>query len=228
MYLLKYLFIFFILTVIIACKKEKPPATASCVTSGSIPQEILNAGFENWDTTNNVPQNWSTTNGEINQSTDRYSGSYAAVIWTWYNRLSELLVNGKLPPFTPFTDEIHKAGTPISVKPAYLKGVYKYTDVVSGDFAVAIVLLKKYDTIQNKIDTVGYGIKFLRPINTYTPFQVCITDMQPSVMPDSIVIAFSSSSNFVKPQNDWIYCFGNVGGNAGECSYLYVDALSLK
>lgn len=219
--LFNYLFTLLLLTITNACDKNKPAATPT--TSGSIPQEIINAGFENWDTTNNVPQNWSTKNGEINQSTDRYSGSYAAVIWTWYNRLSELLVNGKLLPF-PFADEIHKAGTPISVKPAYLKGVYKYTDVVSGDSAVAIVLLKKYDTIQNKIDTVGYGIKFLRPINTYTPFQVCITDMQPSVMPDSIVIAFSSSSNFVKPLDDWISCFGN----AGECSYLYVDALSLK
>lgn len=223
MCLLKYFFVFFLLTAIIACKKEKPAPEepASCATSGSIPQEIPNAGFENWDTTN-VLQNWSVRSGNISQSTDSHSGSYAALIWTWYIYVSELLVNGNLPPNTY---EIHKAGTPTSVKPASLRGVYKYTDVAPGDSAVAIVLLKKYDTIQNKIDTIGYGIKLLGPVNTYTSFQICITDMQPSATPDSIVIAFSSSGNFLKSSvNDIKFC----NGGTGYCSYLYIDALSLK
>ena len=84
--LTKYLFIFFLLTAMIACKKEKPAPEkpAPCAASGSISQEISNAGFENWDTTN-IPQNWSTKSVVgINQSTDSYSGNYAAVIWTWY------------------------------------------------------------------------------------------------------------------------------------------------
>lgn len=215
-----YLFTLSLLTAINACDKDKPVPIPT--TSGSISQEILNAGFENWDTTN-VPTSWSVSSGMISQSTDSHSGSYAALIWTWYISISELLVNGNYSP--SFKYEIYKAGTPSSVKPASLHGVYKYTDVAPGDSAVAIVLLKKYNSMQSKIDTIGYGIKLLGPVNTYTTFQVDIVDMQPSVTPDSIVIAFSSSGNFLKSSPvDIKFC----DGNTGNCSYLYIDELSLK
>ena len=217
--LFNYLFTLSLLTTTNACDKDKPAATPTI--SGSFSQEILNPGFENWDTTN-VPTNWSVRSGSISQSTDSYSGSYAALIWTWYISITELLVNGDYSA-TGLKFKIHEAGTPTSVKPAYLQGIYKYTDVAPGDSAVAIVLLKKYDSIQSKIDTIGYGIKLLGPVNTYTTFQVDIVDLQPSVTPDSMVIAFSSSGNFLK---------SNVGDlkicDSGSCSYLYIDALSLK
>lgn len=210
-----YQFVILILITISACDKNKPMAT---IASGSNSQEILNAGFENWDTTN-IPMNWTLmSNSEaIGQSTVSYSGAYAVVIWKWYYYGNQILLNGSLTPFGPAN--IIKAGTPISFKPIQLSGFYKYQDVAPlGDTAKVIVLLKKYDTVQNKIDTVGYGMKLLGPVNAYSPFQVDITDMLPSVAPDSIVIAFFASATY----NDCDY-----NGN-GDCSYLYIDELSLK
>ena len=188
-----------------------------CLYKESDSQTILNADFESWDTAN-IPVNWTLmSNGvAIGQSTESYSGIYAAVIWKWYFYGNQILLNGSLTSFGPA--QIIKAGTPISFKPIQLSGFYKYQDVAPlGDSAKVIVLLKKYDTVQNKIDTVGYGMKLLGPVNAYSPFQVDITDVQPSVTPDSIVIAFFASATY----NDCDY------NGSGNCSYLYIDELSL-
>ena len=218
MRLLKYIFVFFLLATISACDKDKPVVTTTA--SGSNSQEILNANFENWDTAN-VPVNWTLmSNGEnANQSTESYSGAYAVVIWKWYFYGNQILLNGSLTSFG--ASQIIKAGTPISFKPIQLSGFYKYQDVAPlGDTAKVVVLLKKYDTVQNKIDTVGYGMKLLGPVNAYSPFQVDITDVQLGVTPDSIVIAFFASTSSKM-------CDESINGS-NNCSYLYIDALSLK
>jgi len=176
-------------------------------------QTIFNPGFEDWDVTmgDTVQQNWSTSGNGAGQSSDSYSGGFAAVVWNWYSYAQGILVNGNDQSMF----NIIQAGTPVSGKPTKLSGFYKYEDVtVPGDSAQVIVILKKYNTTLNQIDTVGYAEKLLGSASSYTPFQVDITDMQPGIMPDSIVIAFYSS----------VGAFCQVDPN---CSYLFIDDLAL-
>jgi len=176
-------------------------------------QDLPNAGFEDWNISpgDTVPKNWSTSTYGAGSSTDSYSGGYAAVVWNWYSYAEGIMVNGN----TENMYNIIKAGTPISGKPTKLTGFYKYEDIMlDSDSAVVIVILKNYNTTLNKIDTVGYGKKLLGPANFYTSFQVDIKDMQPGVLPDSIVIAFYSS----------VDAFCSTDPN---CSYLYIDDLTL-
>ncbi len=184
--------------------------------------QLLNGGMETYTFTSNdtLPTGWmpdsyySTIPGKTN---DLHGGNAAFVINTWYYYSPGMLVNGTLNQGT-FLFDWGKAGTPISTKPTSLKGFYKYTDVVSGDSSVAKVLLKKHNSTTHKFDTIGFGISKLPPANTYTNFEVAITDYSVGVQPDSVVVFFMSYDYLKGTQ---------LGCQNNYCRYLYLDDLSL-
>ncbi|MDP1802167.1 MAG: T9SS type A sorting domain-containing protein [Bacteroidota bacterium] len=184
--------------------------------------QLFNGGMETFTFTTNdtLPTGWmpdsyfSTIPGKTN---DKHVGNSAFVINTWYYYSPGMLVNGTLDQ-SNFLFDWGKAGAAISTKPISLKGFYKYTDVVSGDSAIAKVLLKKHNSITHKFDTIGFGVSKLPAAATYTNFEVSITDYSVGVQPDSIVVFFASYDYLKGTQ---------LGCQNNYCRYLYIDDLSL-
>ena len=175
---------------------------------------ISNSGFESTTITQNddtFPTNWINGSGfGAGITNDAYSGNYAVSVWNWYAHVQGIIANGN-------ANWPDNGGTPISFSPTILSGFYKYIygDNNGGkDSAIAEVMLTRYNTILSQRDTIAYGIKNLGPVNNYLPFQVNINYINTSLLPDTIIVKFISSSN------------GICGGN--ECLYLYIDDLFIS
>ncbi len=184
--------------------------------------QITNGDMETYTVTTNdtLPIGWkvnspySSIPGKTN---DAQNGTSAFVINTWYSYAAAMMVNGNLAPADFLSDWI-KAGTPVTGKPTALKGFYKYTNVVAGDSAIAKVILKKWNIITHKPDTIAFGVSKLAPANSYTNFTVALTDYSVGVQPDSIVVYFMSYDYLKGTQ---LPCADNT------CRFLYLDNLSL-
>lgn len=184
--------------------------------------QIINGDMETFTITTNdtLPIGWkvdspySSVPGKTNNA---QSGNFAFVINTWYSYAVAMMVNGNLAAGDFLSDWI-KAGTPVTGKPTTVKGFYKYTNVVAGDSAIAKVILKKWNTLTHKPDTIAFGTSKLPPANSYTNFQVALTDYSVGVQPDSIVIYFMSYDYLKGTQ---LPCADNT------CRFLYIDNLSL-
>ncbi len=198
-------------------------------------QTILNNDLNDWTPSGNPapfdweePTDWKSANSltewvsaGVGKTTDAYSGSYAC-------QLVSLNISGGWPSVicngTPnlmgsaFGDpsvDIITGGTPISSKPNTLMGYYKFDNNNPLDSGYAVVILKKFNTSQNKYDTVGMGDFLFPEASNYTPFEITINDLMASVTPDSIVIAFYSTN----PKNPNAPIAPSIG--------LIVDSLSL-
>lgn len=93
--------------------------------------------------------------------------------------------------------DFKKCGEPFPHRPSKLRGHYKFnnTSPALTNFGKAHVLLKKYNTSTQQIDTIGYGqgsVQFF-PIGNWTAFELPITYFS-SQIPDSLVLAFESSA----------------------------------
>ena len=177
-----------------------------------------NTSFETWISSGRPapfnweePQGWKSTNAVtefiaagITESNDPFIGNSAVDIRSlniFGSNVPGVLANGN-PPLEFFpnnTITIEKGGTPISSKPTSLTGHYKFTGASITDSAYVVVLLKKYNTINNKIDTIGIGDMLLEEQSNYTFFTVPVTYIDTVNNPDSIVVAFYSS-NPMSPQ----------------------------
>lgn len=182
--------------------------------------QLLNGNMEiyNNQSYDTVPQSWSVSSPYATlpgRTSDAHSGNSAFVINTWYFYAQGFMVNGKLETYDHLSNWI-KGGTPVSGKPVAVKGFYKYTEARTVDSALVQVILKKWNTLKNKPDTLCYGYVALPPVNTYMPFEVSIHDYSLGVQPDSIVIRFAShdSKNFGSPPKNY-------------CRYLFIDDVSL-
>lgn len=157
-------------------------------------QTIPTPDFENWVTNDcgTSPNLWWSSYCTATQTTDAYQGTYASKIQGFMccGIAQGMMVNGKQPSAWW---NIINAGTPFKSKISTFSGYYKYTDVTAGDSAEVIVILKKYNSILGKHDTVAYGTAALAPSSNYTKFMVNIKDCKPGIMPDSIITIFNSS-----------------------------------
>ena len=179
--------------------------------------QINNAGFENSDSTSGtvLPADWGGDMGwGSGISTHANTGSQSLYTWTWYTYVSGFIFN------TPQSANIMdwtKGGTPISNKPTSMTGYYHYEagDAGMTDSAIAKVLLKKWNTTTNQMDTIGYGEHGLQVNQSFSLFEVPILDMAPGISPDSICIYFESKA-------------GNAYCNFDVCHHLYIDDLSLN
>lgn len=160
-------------------------------------QTISNPGFENWNpmqtyAPDTVPQQWSAYYcGTVVRTTDAIEGSYAARITPVLSCgiAPGMLVNGSMPVW----GNIIAAGTPFTAKPASISAYYKMENAQPGDSAEATIILKKWNPLLLRADTIAIGYVALPPAAVYTLFTVNITDLHPQVMPDSIVMAFNAS-----------------------------------
>ena len=181
---------------------------------GLTAQTLTNPNFENWTTQDcgvPSPTGWWSYYCTANQTTDAFQGTYASKIQGFMScgTLPGMMINGKEPASYNLMD----AGTPFTTKPNTFSGYYKFTNVSSGDSAEVTVILKKYNTILMRQDTVAYGITTLAASQNYTLFTVNIKDMAPGIMPDSIITIFNSSKYFM------------VDTTTGTLPILYVDRI---
>lgn len=182
----------------------------------------IHGDFENWQTTSQdtIPNSWiydSPWGSHMGQSSDSYSGNYSAVVNTWYNYVAGWLILGT-DTSAQFWSSSNwtKAGVPATTQATALEGYYKYTDTVSTvDSALVYILYKRYNHSLNKIDTIAYTRATLLPTETWTYFQIPIQDLQTTLSPDSLVIAFSSQ---------W---YGAGVGMTAYNRFLYLDDLNL-
>jgi len=150
------------------------------------------------------------------------SGNNSMSVWNWYYYAEGFTFNGNSTHSSATSNIAKYGGTPIGYKPAILTGYYHYD--TSGTFsdndsAVVQVLLKKYDSINQNIDTIGYGETHLPATDlsqSFVEFNVTIHDLAIGVNPDSIIVILKSS----------IDGFCDVSGT-GNCLYFYVDDLLL-
>ena len=88
------------------------------------------------------------------------------------------------------------SGAPVNFKPASVTGFFKFPSPVSTDIAKGFVILKKFNTQLGISEEVGRGELEFNPTTTYTPFTIVVNDLQPGIMPDSIVVCFSSGMGY--------------------------------
>ena len=89
-----------------------------------------------------------------------------------------------------------KCGTPFPYRPAKLRGHYKFDNTSPSltNFGKAIVLLKKYNTTLQKIDTIAYAETTTQLLATgWALFELPLTYYS-AVIPDSVVVIFESSA----------------------------------
>jgi hypothetical protein len=167
-----------------------------------------NGGFENWSTqyTYENPDNWQTLNfvtlfGDPLSAfkatgVDKHSGNYALKLKTIF--LNNNPVPGSLADTMGyvFTGKINTSppslnlGIPYTGRPEKLEFWSKYTPVGT-DIAGISVVLKKWNG--SGTDTIADGyLKIDTIISVYTFFQIYLT-YHSTDLPDSVIIAFSSS-----------------------------------
>lgn len=165
-------------------------------------QTLTNPNFENWGVsstyyTDTLPVNWWPFYcNTIHPTTDSYQGTYATKIQGWFacGIAPGVMVNGQ-PPVN--YGEFMESGTPFTSKPGSVSGYYKYTDVTAGDSAEVTIILKRYNSVTMKRDTIAYATKALPPSSTYSMYTVNLNDLLPGVSPDSIIIMFNSSKYYL-------------------------------
>lgn len=184
-------------------------------------QTLPNANFEDTNSTGAIPffDDWSGDEYGSGISTDAQSGNFSLSVWNWYYYARGYAMNGA----PNFETQAYKSGTPYTQKAIKLHGFYHYDTVdtyTDDDTALVAVLLKKYNTSTQSVDTVGYGVAYLfyqNPADGFAPFEVVINDIQPGIQPDSIVVLVKSSTSG--------FC-SNM--SSGYCLYFTVDNLSLE
>ncbi|WP_118950368.1 T9SS type A sorting domain-containing protein [Taibaiella helva] len=178
--------------------------------------QIPNSNFEDWTVADNGTDSlvgWSSSNlvvmppvHSLYKESGAYQGSFAAKVNTapfgfvQYTTIG-ILVNGTGAEFSyggggggANVEYVSGGGTPISVKPTELRGYYKYTTGSASDQGTARILMTRYNTSDNKRDTVSYATHTFTAQASYAPFSITLPDMLPGVTPDTITTIFSSSN----------------------------------
>ena len=187
------------------------------VTNIQAQNEIQNSGFE--DGIDSLAYDWTLDQFGSGRTTNyAVAGNYSMSVWNWYYYAIGMTVNGNV---NNLMNPSVQGGTPFIYKPVIIEGYYHYdtTGTFSeNDSAVVEVLLKKYNSSTQTIDSVAYGEVHLPATDltqNFVNFEVPITDLMPGINPDSIVIVLKSSING--------FCEASLSGN---CLYFYVDELS--
>jgi hypothetical protein len=117
-----------------------------------------------------------------------------------------ILVNGNPKiNFAYYSVDIISGGTPVTYRPDYLTGYYQFDDSeVPDDSALVILILKKYNTVSGHPDTIGIGSLKLATASVFTQFTVNVGYLSTET-PDSVVIAFMSTSPDIMGTKGWLY-----------------------
>ena len=197
--------------------------------------QIFNSNFEHWTTAENGTDSligWSSSNSvviypvkSLYQDKDAYEGQYAVNLVTapfgfvGYTTIGILSNGSALFSYGgggggANVEYVSGGGTPISYKPAELRGYYKFQTLSPPDQGLASVILTKYNTTLNKRDTIGFANHVFTLAENYTPFSIPISYLKPGVNPDTITTLFYSSDL-------------NIVNQYGVFSNLFLDGLYL-
>ena len=155
------------------------------------------------------------------RSNDANSGQYSVEIYTWYTAQIGILISGSNPDnFGIPEHDLRYGGFRLTRNPLRLTGYYKLTNDTRPDYqhVYAMVLLKKFNTGSNKVDTIQFIKHKMLPADKYTFFEIPFSHTS-SGAPDSILISFSS----------WGFCDENNPNSteSGNCLFLKIDDLKL-
>lgn len=195
-------------------------------------QFLDNGDFESWTQLDTnwmggyyyTPAGWNDQQSywfNSQPATDSHSGSFAAVLEPVMSCgiMPGTLLYGTGNPYSvdfwSNDPQFAGCGAPINFKPTLLKGYYKMPSMGIPDSGLVKVILKKFNPATQLTEKVGEGKLQLTPVEEYTYFEVPITDIQPGVMPDSIMIAFVSGTAFT-----W--------DSIAHYSRIYIDGLGLN
>ena len=94
--------------------------------------------------------------------------------------------------------DFKKGGTPFTDRPIKLRGHFKFDNTSASltNFGKAVVLLKKYNSALQQIDTVAYaeGVQQFISTSSWTSFELPLTYYS-NQAPDSVVVVFQSSAS---------------------------------
>lgn len=184
------------------------------ITMAAVAQD-KNLNFENWEDSGNdppfnweQPENWTSSNSlteftyaGVQKSDDTQDGDFAL-------KMQSVNISGGLPSIVCLGEpeliadfenpsvNLITGGLPVdSPEGTYLSlsGHYKFNNNNVLDSAYAVVILKKYNLTDNKIDTVALGKKSFGQVDTYTTFNIPLEYTNSSSFADSIVVAFFST-----------------------------------
>jgi len=155
-------------------------------------QEISNRGFESWAGEGMFvhPQGWTSSNDfssligfqGVYYDSKAFEGLLAAKIITTNIGFvgapyAGFIVNGKMDVAGHHdVDSIYKAGEPFTGRPDALSGYYKFSSgSLIEDWGHALVILKRYDSIAKKVDTIGFGSNTLLNPSTANGFTISLS-----------------------------------------------------
>jgi hypothetical protein len=103
--------------------------------------------------------------------------------------------------------DLQRCGVAFPYRPDSISGIYKFEDSLSpsAEYGQAKVLLKKFNAATQSMDTIGYAESYheLSPASQWTRFSMPIHYISSST-PDSIVVAFFSSTSSGRPTTLWL------------------------
>lgn len=216
--------------------------TFFAVQAGIAQSVLPNGDFENWTQVGVAPAQiwqldggfWGTLNelvllpppsgpATVFRTDTCYSGQYAARMTS--NLMVYLPYDIFLPGLlgTAQLDMIHGTihlGKPCpACKPERLKGFYKFKPM-NGDSCTALLVVSKWNTTDNKRDTIGYVRgNFKNAVDTYTAFDLPVVYRNNVLVPDTITILLVSSGGF---------SVTNLMGGVGQVgSTMWADAVTV-
>lgn len=188
--------------------------TLSLLTAGcfSARAQVQNTNFEDWTVTDTtwdgqpiyVADQWS--GGK--RTEESFSGAYAAKVEPYLSCgiARNYMVYGSSQGFSLWGEpDFTGSGAPVNFKLTQLTGYFKFVSPQPEDEATGLVVLRKFNPITGISEEVGRGEVVFSPSETYAPFTIQVTDLQPGVMPDSMIIAFSSGMGFGFENDDYHY-----------------------
>lgn len=176
--------------------------------------QLLNSGFESWDSSGHYPALWPELASSIlTRTTDAHSGNYALEVSVWYY----------------YTETVATQIVPIDYRPTAFCGWYKYTDniiknqttnLITDDTAFAAIYLTKWNSASNTTDTIGQGRIALLGSDVYQHFS-CPVTYASTAMPDTVIVSMDPSMM----RNGGSYFSTDT---TGYNSYLKMDDLYLQ
>jgi hypothetical protein len=129
--------------------------------------------------------------------------SYPALKYPGGNQFTSFIVNGE--QFYSDADGImdyRLCGSPFPYRPAYICGSYKFYDSLApgSDFGRVEALLKRWDPLAVNIDTIATALSAneLAPASVWSTFRIPF-NYRSAMLPDSVVVMVSASTNKVAP-----------------------------
>ncbi|MES2555448.1 MAG: T9SS type A sorting domain-containing protein [Bacteroidota bacterium] len=169
-------------------------------------QQLQNPNFENWTFVDTLWDGQPIYTADqwqgAGQTTDSYTGTYAAKVDPILSCgiMVGAMIYGQFNPYhfnswSPSPD-FTGSGAPINFKPSSVNGYFKFASPYPDDTARGFVVLKKFNPSLGVSEEIGRGEMEFTPTTEYAPFTIAVEDLQPGVMPDSIVVCFTSGMGY--------------------------------